>query len=41
MSEEFPVSDLRIAYNLLGEITGENTGDEIINGIFSKFCIGK
>ena len=41
MSEEFPVSDLKIAYNLLGEITGQKTADEILDGIFSKFCIGK
>jgi tRNA modification GTPase len=41
MSEEFPSSDLKQAYNLLGEIIGTNASDEIINGIFNKFCIGK
>ncbi len=41
MSEEFPVSDLKIAYNLLGEIIGQKTGEEILEKIFSKFCIGK
>ena len=41
MSEEFPSSDLKICYDLLGEITGEVTNDDILNGIFSKFCIGK
>lgn len=41
MSEEFPSSDLRISYDLLGEITGQTTSDEILNGIFGKFCIGK
>jgi len=41
MSEEFPSSDLKIAYDLLGEIIGETAGDDILDRIFSKFCIGK
>jgi len=41
MSEEFPSSDLKLAYNLLGEITGKATTNEILDGIFGKFCIGK
>jgi tRNA modification GTPase len=41
MSEEFPSADLKQAYDLMGEITGTNASDEIINGIFEKFCIGK
>ncbi|MCE5329396.1 tRNA uridine-5-carboxymethylaminomethyl(34) synthesis GTPase MnmE [bacterium] len=41
LSEEFPVIELRAAYNTLGEIIGENTGEDILNGIFRKFCIGK
>jgi tRNA modification GTPase len=41
MSEEFPSADLKQAYNLIGEITGEGASEEIINGIFEKFCIGK
>ena len=41
MSEEFPAADLRDAYELMGEITGETMHEEILNGIFSKFCIGK
>jgi tRNA modification GTPase len=41
MSEEFPSSDLKLSYDLLGEITGQTTTNEILDGIFGKFCIGK
>ena len=35
------VIDVRTAIDLLGEITGDTVQDEIINEIFSRFCIGK
>jgi tRNA modification GTPase len=38
---EFIASDLRAAENALGEIIGEVTPDDILNNIFSNFCIGK
>ncbi|HEY4695904.1 MAG TPA: tRNA uridine-5-carboxymethylaminomethyl(34) synthesis GTPase MnmE [Candidatus Hydromicrobium sp.] len=41
MSEEFPSYDLRTAYELLGEIIGETARDDILDKIFSQFCIGK
>ncbi|HED07258.1 MAG TPA: GTP-binding protein, partial [Ignavibacteria bacterium] len=41
MSGEFISVDLRNAENNLGEIIGEVTSDDILNNIFSKFCIGK
>ncbi len=40
-SGEFISVDLREALNSLGEITGEVTNDDILNNIFSRFCIGK
>ncbi|MBQ8468177.1 MAG: tRNA uridine-5-carboxymethylaminomethyl(34) synthesis GTPase MnmE [Clostridia bacterium] len=33
--------DLKLAYSSLGEITGNTTGEDIIDAIFSKFCLGK
>ncbi len=33
--------DLTAALVALGEITGETIGDELLNAIFSRFCIGK
>ncbi|PLX97701.1 MAG: tRNA uridine-5-carboxymethylaminomethyl(34) synthesis GTPase MnmE [Desulfuromonas sp.] len=38
---EFLALDLREALHALGEITGETTPDEILDRIFSRFCIGK
>ena len=40
-SEEFIITDLKSANRKIAEITGENTEEEILNKIFSKFCIGK
>ena len=41
MSGEFISVDLRNAENDLAEVIGEVTNDDILNNIFTKFCIGK
>jgi tRNA modification GTPase len=40
-SVEFVAFELREALASLGEITGETCTEEILDGIFSRFCIGK
>lgn len=40
-SEEIIVSLLKEALYHIGELTGRITNEEILNNIFSKFCIGK
>jgi len=41
LSGEFVAVDMRNAENSLGEIIGEVTSEDILNNIFTKFCIGK
>jgi tRNA modification GTPase len=41
MSPEFAAFDLREALDSLDEITGKKINDEILDKIFSSFCIGK
>jgi tRNA modification GTPase len=41
LSGEFIAVDLRSAEASLSEIIGEITSDDILNNIFTKFCIGK
>lgn len=41
LSYEFVALDIRNAISALAEIVGEVTTDEILENIFSKFCIGK
>ncbi len=38
---DFIEVDVKNAYELLGEITGETVSDDIINEVFSRFCLGK
>lgn len=41
LSEEFVASDVRDALSALGEIVGETITEDVLDKIFSQFCIGK
>ncbi len=41
MPEDFFTIDMMNAYEVLGTIIGESVGEDLINEIFSKFCMGK
>lgn len=41
MPEDFFSIDLMGAYEALGKILGESLGEDLVNEIFSKFCVGK
>ena len=38
---ELPAMDLRIAANAVGEIVGKTSTEDLLDSIFSQFCIGK
>jgi len=40
-SEEYPLYDLRECLKALGQMTGEVTAEDILDEVFSTFCIGK
>ena len=41
MPEDFYSIDLMQAYSSLGLIIGEEVDDDLVDEIFSKFCMGK
>ena len=41
LSEDFYTVDLTGAYAYLGEIIGQEVGDDLVDEIFSRFCMGK
>lgn len=41
LSVELPATDLRIAAVALGEIVGKTTTEDLLEAIFSQFCLGK
>ncbi|MGB8367932.1 MAG: tRNA uridine-5-carboxymethylaminomethyl(34) synthesis GTPase MnmE, partial [Verrucomicrobiia bacterium] len=38
---ELAAGELRIAVNAVGEIVGETATEDLLDSIFSQFCIGK
>lgn len=40
-SLEFIAFELRSALEVLGELVGETTSEEVLNRIFERFCVGK
>ena len=38
---DFIEVDVRSAFDALGEIIGETVNDEILDEVFSRFCLGK
>ena len=41
VTNDFLALDIRNSLYHLGEITGEITTEDLLDNIFSKFCIGK
>ena len=41
LSSDLIAIDIKQALHYLGEITGEVTSNEILDTIFSNFCVGK
>ena len=41
LPEDFYSIDLMSAYSYLGLIIGEEVGEDLVEEIFSKFCMGK
>ncbi|RYD95440.1 MAG: tRNA uridine-5-carboxymethylaminomethyl(34) synthesis GTPase MnmE, partial [Sphingobacteriales bacterium] len=41
VTSDFLAMDIKQALHYLGEITGAVTTDDLLENIFSKFCIGK
>ena len=41
MPEDFFSIDLMSAYEALGNIIGEAVGEDLVNEIFGRFCMGK
>jgi tRNA modification GTPase len=38
---EIAAMELRIGVNAIGEVVGKTTTEDLLDSIFSQFCIGK
>jgi tRNA modification GTPase len=41
MALDFVEVSIRAAYDQIGEITGDTVSDDILDRVFSRFCVGK
>ena len=41
MPPDGPLSDVELAMAALGELTGRNIQEDVVDRIFSRFCVGK
>ena len=41
MPEDFFSIDIMDAYERLGDVIGQSLGEDLVDEIFSKFCMGK
>ena len=41
MAPDGPLSDVELAMSALGELTGRNIQEDVVDRIFSRFCVGK
>jgi tRNA modification GTPase len=41
LAPEYSAVDLRAALRAVGEITGADNVEEILDSVFAQFCIGK
>ena len=41
MTEDIAGTDMELALSALGQIDGRSVTEDIVHGIFSRFCVGK
>ena len=41
MTEDVAGTDLELALSALGSVDGRTVTEDVVNGIFSRFCVGK
>ena len=41
MTEDIAGTDMELALSALGQLDGRSVTEDIVHGIFSRFCVGK